>query len=50
MSTPERTLSASGAKISDGWTATNAIEILKPLIALARQSTPDQQLYLIMEW
>src|SRR5262249_28346600 len=34
MSTPEHTHSASGVKLSDGWTTTEALEILQPLVTL----------------
>jgi hypothetical protein len=49
MSTPERTHSVSGVKLSDGWSAADASAILKPLVALARQATAGQQLYLLVE-
>jgi hypothetical protein len=49
MSTPEHTHSASGVKLSDGWSAADASAILKPLVALARQATAGQQLYLLIE-
>src|SRR5262249_9736786 len=32
MSTPEHTHSVSGVKLSDGWTAIEALEILQPLV------------------
>ena len=49
LSTPEHTHSVSGVKISDGWTASEALEILQPLVALARQATAGQQMYLLTE-
>jgi hypothetical protein len=48
MSTPEYTHSVSGQKLNDGWTATDAIEILQPLVALARKG-PGQRMYLLIE-
>lgn len=49
MSTPEHTHSVSGVKLSDGWSAADASAILKPLVALTRQATASQQLYLLIE-
>jgi hypothetical protein len=49
MSTPEHTHSVTGVKLSDGWKPSEALEILKPLVALARRTTAGQQLYLLTE-
>lgn len=49
MSTPKHTHSVSGVKLSDGWSAADASAILKPLVALARQATAGQHLYLLTE-
>jgi hypothetical protein len=49
MSTPEHTHSVTGVKLSDGWTASEALEILQPLAALARKAAPGQHLYLLTE-
>jgi hypothetical protein len=44
MSTPEHT-----DAFSDGWTAEQALEGLRPLVALARQVTGKQRMYLMTE-
>jgi hypothetical protein len=49
MSSPEYTHSVSGAKISDGWAAAEAGEILRQLVALARQAADGQEMYLLTE-
>jgi hypothetical protein len=49
MSTPEHTHSVRGVKLSDGWTESEAQEILKPLVSLARRASSGHQLYLITE-
>jgi hypothetical protein len=49
LSTPEYTHSVSGAKLSDGWTADEALEFLQPIVELARQVVPGQQMYLLTE-
>jgi hypothetical protein len=49
MSTPEYTHSVSGEKLSDGWTVSDAMEILKPIVALARKAAGGQELYLLIE-
>jgi hypothetical protein len=49
MSTPEHTHSVSGVKLSDGWTAAEALEILRPIAALARKATGGRQMYLLTE-
>jgi hypothetical protein len=49
MSTREYTHSVSGVKLNDGWTAKEALEILRPLVALAREAEAGQQMYLLME-
>jgi hypothetical protein len=49
MSTPEHTHSVSGVKLSDGWTTTEALEILRPIVTLARIATAGQRMYLLIE-
>jgi hypothetical protein len=49
MSTPEHTHSVSGAKLSDGWTTAEALEILQPIAVLAREATRGQRMYLLTE-
>jgi len=49
LSTPEYTHSVSGEKLYDGWTAEEALEILRPLAALAYKATAGQQMYLLTE-
>lgn len=48
MSTPEFTHSASGRRLNDGWALSDAIEILQPLVDLARQAA-GQRMYLLIE-
>jgi hypothetical protein len=48
MSTPEYTHSVSGERLNDGWTVSEAIEILYLLVELARQGV-DQRMYLLIE-
>jgi hypothetical protein len=50
MSTPDYTHSVTGVKLSDGWTAGEALEVLGPIAALARQAARGQQMYLLVEW
>jgi hypothetical protein len=49
MSTPEHTHSVTGAKLNDGWAAREAMEILRPIVALTRQATCGQRMYLLIE-
>jgi hypothetical protein len=49
MSAPEHTHSVAGVKLSDGWTADEALETLQPLVTLAKKATPGQQMYLLTE-
>jgi len=49
MSTPEYTRSMTGSNIKDGWTASEAMEILRPIVALARQAGAGQRMYLLIE-
>jgi len=49
MSTPEHTHSVSGRKLSDGWTACEALQLLQPLVDLARKASAGQQMYLLTE-
>lgn len=49
MSTPQRTHSESGVKLSDGWSAADASALLKPFVALARQATAGRELFLLVE-
>ncbi len=49
MSTPNHTHSVSGIKLNDGWTTREAIEILRPIVELARKASAGQQMYLLIE-
>jgi hypothetical protein len=49
MSSPEYAETADGEMVSDGWTATTALSVLKPLTALAERATKGQRLYLLTE-
>ena len=49
MSMPEHTHSVSGEKIEDGWTESEALELLRRLAALAREGTAGQEMYLLIE-
>jgi hypothetical protein len=50
MSSPEHTHSVTGVKLSDGWTEYEALEILRPLVALAQLAKPGQLFYLLTEF
>jgi hypothetical protein len=47
--TREHTHSVAGVKLSDGWTASEALGFLKPLVALARGATAGQPTDLLTE-
>ncbi|MCC6644609.1 MAG: hypothetical protein IT374_03430 [Polyangiaceae bacterium] len=49
MSTPEHTHAVSGVQVSDAWSTLEASAVLEPLVALARQATAGQQLYVLVE-
>ena len=49
MSTPEYTHSVTGVKLNDGWAASETMEILSPIVALARQAGVGQRMYLLIE-
>jgi hypothetical protein len=49
MSTPEYTLSVSGVKLNDGWTSSEAMAILRPIVAIARKASGGQRMYLLIE-
>jgi hypothetical protein len=49
MSTPDYTHSVSGERLNDGWAANEAMEILQPIVALARQAAAGQRMYLLIE-
>jgi hypothetical protein len=49
LSTPEYTHSVSGVKLSGGWTAREAFDILKPIVSLGLKATPAQRMYLLTE-
>lgn len=49
MSTPDYTHSASGERLEDDWPPAYALSILEPIVALARQASGDQRLYLLTE-
>lgn len=48
-SSPEYTHSVTGVKLSDGWKASDAMELLLPAVALARQAAGEKQMYLLIE-
>jgi hypothetical protein len=49
MSTPKHTHTPGGLKISDGWKLVDTLEILSPLVKLARQAAAGQGMYLLIE-
>lgn len=49
MSTPEHTHSVTGVRLSDGWTAGEALELLRPIAALASRAGTGQRMYLLTE-
>lgn len=49
MSAPEHTHSMTGERLSDGWTAPEAMGLLEPIAALARRAA-GKGLYLLNEW
>lgn len=49
MSTAEHTHAVTGVRLSDGWTASEAQAILERLVALARQASAGQRMYLLVE-
>jgi len=49
MSTPEYTHSVAGQKIKDGWRVEDAMGILGPLVALAKQCSTEERAYLLIE-
>jgi hypothetical protein len=49
LSMPEHTHSASGVKLSDGWTTDEAMEILGSIVALGCKAKPPERLYLLTE-
>jgi len=49
MSGPEYTQNSEGETIADGWEAGDALQILKPLVKLARQAAAGQLMYLLIE-
>jgi hypothetical protein len=49
MSTPEYTFSASGVKLSDGWTTDEALSVLQPIADLARNAIGGKRMYLLIE-
>jgi hypothetical protein len=49
MSTPEYTHSVSGVKLNDGWSKSDALEILRPIVALAQKAAAGQRVYLLIE-
>jgi hypothetical protein len=49
MSMPEHTQSVTGVKLSDGWTTSEAMSLLEPIAALAREATGGKGMYLLVE-
>jgi hypothetical protein len=49
MSAPEHTQNSEGVTISDGWEPDDALQILRPLVKLARHSAAGQSMYLLLE-
>jgi hypothetical protein len=49
MSTREHTHSVTGVKLSDGWSKSDALEILQPIVALAQKAIAGQRMYLLTE-
>jgi hypothetical protein len=49
MSTPEYTHSVTGVKLNDGWSKSDALEILQSIVALAQKTATGQRMYLLIE-
>jgi hypothetical protein len=49
VSTPEHTHSATGAELNGGWDASEAMQVLQPITALAKRVAPDERMYLLIE-
>lgn len=49
MSSPSYTHSVTGEKLEDGWSTADALEILRPLVALIGRASAEQRLYLLTE-
>ena len=49
MSTPSRTHSVGGQRLRDDWTHEDALRCLMPIVALSREQTGTQRLYLLWE-
>lgn len=49
MSSPKHTHSVAGTKISDGWTMSDAMDCLRPILSLGRQTANNQRMYLLIE-
>lgn len=49
LSTPEHTHSVSGVKLSDGWTKSDAMEILDSIVKLGCKAQSLERLYLLTE-
>jgi hypothetical protein len=50
MSTPDYTHSVTGVRLSDGWTSAGALDILRPIAALAKQAKNGMRMYLLLEY
>jgi hypothetical protein len=48
-STREHTHSVTGVKLNDGWSKSDALEILQPIVALAQKAAAGQCMYLLIE-
>ena len=49
MSTPEFTHSVNGERLYNDWNVEDTMEILQPLVDLAKQQTDGQSMFLLME-
>jgi hypothetical protein len=49
MSAPEHTHSVSGEKLNDEWTSSDAMELLRPIVALAKKASGGEWMYLLIE-
>lgn len=49
MSTPGHTHSVTGVKLNDGWSQSDAMEIIRPIVALARKASDGHRMYLLIE-
>jgi hypothetical protein len=50
MSRPEHTHTAAGRRVKPDWTDADAMETLRPMVALAQQAGATDQVFLLTEW